>query len=556
MTGPVPRIDLIRVGVERDRRDQPTGWSHGSERMAPATAGAVAAAVQSIGREAGTGDGSPDAVLLLDADFDAPDIELLSELLAGPADVWHAGVALGLGDQPRLWDRVDPVSMFSAAIEPDIETTSWRLSLRAALVRLEVLRQLGGPDCGFDTLAGSGLEVGLRWMRSGALVRHRPALAPEGASKGPLPTAADGLRIMARHRGRVWASWAFQQGLGREVRRADLWACVRALCTTDQPPLVHFQAPVERRRGGSTDRTVSVIVPTVDRYPYLEPLLHQLADQTVAAHQVIVVDQTPLDHRRRDLHEIEPDLPVTVAEIPVPGQCSARNAALGVATGELIALLDDDIDIAPTLIESYLDRLVEGVDAVSGAVDDATAGPPPEGFRHRRASDVFPGGNTVVRRSALESSGLFDPAFDHGARADHDLGMRLHLAGALLVYDPTIEVYHHHAPVGGLRTHGARKVTRAGSRRSLTQRNLPSVTEMYLARRYFTAEQRAEQRRIALLSQLSGDGPPLRRLGRAVVQLASLPDSVRRLRDSDRAAAVVYADRLPIPTLEELGADG
>ncbi len=45
-------------------------------------------------------------------------------------------------------------------------------------------------------------------------------------------------------------------------------------------------------------------------------------------------------------------------------------------------------------------------------------------------------------------------------------------------------------------------------------------------------------------------------LGRAAVQLASLPDSVRRLRDSDRAAAVGYADRLPIPTLEELGADG
>ncbi len=91
---------------------------------------------------------------------------------------------------------------------------------------------------------------------------------------------------------------------------------------------------------------------------------------------------------------------------------------------------------------------------------------------------MFPTNNTMLRRSALERSGLFDLAFDRGSRADHDLGMRLHLAGAALVYDPDVEVYHHHAPIGGLRTHGARTVTRASARRSLTQRNLPSVTEL------------------------------------------------------------------------------
>ena len=74
--------------------------------------------------------------------------------------------------------------------------------------------------------------------------------------------------------------------------------------------------------------------------------------------------------------------------------------------------IDDDDDIPPTLLADHMARLGPGVDASSGAVDDATAGPPPVGFRHRRVSDVFPTNNTLLRRSALERSGLFDLAFD------------------------------------------------------------------------------------------------------------------------------------------------
>ena len=131
------------------------------------------------------------------------------------------------------------------------------------------------------------------------------------------------------------------------------------------------------------------------------------------------------------------------------------------APAELLLYIDDDDEIGPDLIAEHLRRLIDGVDASSGGVDDATAGPPPPGFRHRRASDNFPTNNTMLRRAALERSGLFDPVFDRGSRADHDLGMRLHLSGAMLIYDPDVLVFHHHAPAGGLRTHGARAVTRA-----------------------------------------------------------------------------------------------
>jgi GT2 family glycosyltransferase len=308
--------------------------------------------------------------------------------------------------------------------------------------------------------------------------------------------------------------------------------------------------PAERAPG-SSDRKVSVIVPTIDRYAYLEPLLHQLAAQRVRPHEVIIADQTPPERRRSDLEEIEPDLPVSVIGLPAPGQSTARNAAIRRSTGELLLFIDDDDEIGPDLIGAHLERMTDGIDASCGGVDDATAGPPPEGFRHRRASDVFPTNNTMLRRDALRGSGLFDLVYDRGSRADHDLGMRLHQQGALLLYDPSVLVFHHHAPAGGLRSHGVRTVTRAGARRSLRVRHLPATTELYLGLRYFTSRQNRENGPIRLFSLIAGEGSVLRQVLRAVVQIALLPSSARQIARLRDEAERVLADRPDIPLLDE-----
>jgi GT2 family glycosyltransferase len=438
--------------------------------------------------------------------------------------------------------------MLNAPLDPAIEATSWRLSLRALLVRASVVEQLGGLDHSFSTVPGAALEMGMRWTKAGALVRHVPQLAPAGASEDQPPTSSDGLTLIARHDGRMWAGWALQRSV--LTRDITLGAAVRLaprLRGERRRPLPHFDAGPQRP--GAPDRTVSVIVPTVDRYPYLEVLLHQLAAQRTAPHEVVVADQTPLERRRTGLELIEPALPLTVLSMPEPGQSTSRNAAIRHATGELLLFLDDDDEIGPDLLTDHLRLLTDGIDATSGAVDDATAGPPPPGFRHRRASTTFPTNHTLVRRAALLSSGLFDPVFDRGPRADHDLGMRLQLAGAMLVYDPSVMVYHHHAPAGGLRTHNARSVTRASARRSLTERNLPSVTELYIAHRYYTGRQRRAARAVRLLSFLSCEGGLPRRVVRALVQLALLPASKRTYDERAAAAARIHASRPSIPTL-------
>ena len=58
-----------------------------------------------------------------------------------------------------------------------------------------------------------------------------------------------------------------------------------------------------------------------------------------------------------------------------------------------------------------------------------------------------------------------------------------------MMLEPAISVLHHHAPRGGLRAHGARVVTYASSRRRITHRHLPEVTEVYRSLRYFSPVQ-------------------------------------------------------------------
>ncbi len=283
---------------------------------------------------------------------------------------------------------------------------------------------------------------------------------------------------------------------------------------------------------------MTVLVPTIERYPYLREVLDQLRRQELPPHQVVVVDQTPPADRDPDLPADFADLPTTWITLDAAGQCSARNAGLEAATGDQVLFIDDDDDeLGTDLLRRHVDNLHRlGLDVSSGGVHEPGAGQTSAEFRRFRASDTFPTNNTMVRREALERSGWFDLAYDHGERADHDLGMRLHLAGCRMALDPTITVLHHHAPRGGLRVHRARTTTYGGSRRTILGRQRLSPTQLYLWRRYFSAEQCHEAELLHLAGVVSGTGSPAHRAARSVVQLALLPDTVRRLGRARRAA--------------------
>jgi glycosyltransferase involved in cell wall biosynthesis len=294
-----------------------------------------------------------------------------------------------------------------------------------------------------------------------------------------------------------------------------------------------------------------VVIPTVDRYPYLRVILKQLATQTIPPWEVLVVDQTPLERRESGLEKEVPELPLRVMWRDQAGQCSSRNAAIEAAGGDFLLFVDDDDEVPPDLIETHVANLERfGAEVSCGVAEEVGAGPLPQAFTYVRTSDVFPTNNSMVRRSALRRSGLFDFAYERGARADGDLGLRLSRSGALMVLDPAISVLHHHAPRGGLRSHQARVVTYGSSRRKLFDRHLPSATEIYLARRHFTPRQVREMLWLRAFGTLSAHGGLARRMAKMAVGLASLPLSGWTMARQYRRATEMLRRFPQIPGLE------
>lgn len=496
------------------------------------------------------------AMMVWDTEFPLPAAARVTQLLSGPCHVWHAGLRLGQADRPAAWNLCHGRAMFSCDVDASIESTSWKISLRSLIVRNEVIETFGGFDPTFETPSGAALDAGLRWISRGALMRHIPDLLPARSVAPPdaPPSPVDGILLVRRHLGTKWALWAAVRGLRsgamppRFLPRA-LTALGRGSYTSVLSGSRADGLPAPEADLPDPEARVSVLVPTVGRYDYLEDLLVQLGVQTRRPHQVVVVDQNPVEERR-DLTAVAPDLPLQVLHLLPPGQCTARNTGLRAVTGTHVLFLDDDDEIPPDLIEQHLRVLASPEVAVScGLIDDRESGPAPASERFRKASGVFPTNNAMIRLHVLEATGLFDPTYDRGARADHDLGMRSYLAGNLHVHDPRPRVFHHHAPMGGLRTHGARVRTRGNSRSTLTKRHLRTPTDVYLGLRYYSPDRVDDDLALSVFATFGGSGPWTRRLMRVVVQLALLPAN----RAASAAARIegerLYLERPELPTL-------
>lgn len=101
-------------------------------------------------------------------------------------------------------------------------------------------------------------------------------------------------------------------------------------------------------------RTISVVIATHNRLTELDALLHDLANQTVSAHEVIVVDSDaaadsrPLVefHARRGLN-VKHLITENVVAIK-------RNAGAARASGGLVVFLDDDLRVGRGFLAAHL----------------------------------------------------------------------------------------------------------------------------------------------------------------------------------------------------------
>jgi len=541
------QVDLVYLGKNKLETD----WPLGKIWLTEPTPKALGSLMQVQLPES-----EAPSLFFWDAQLGAPPRKQVLALQSHPVHVWHAGLQLGMGGLPGLTDFVNPTWMLNRDPDATIEATSWRLSIRACLIQTSVLRQMGGIRTEFDSLAAATLEMGHRYITQGVIVRHTPDLLFQNPGITPPELSfSDELRFIRSRFGHFWSLWA----LGRAIlsgyvpfyKGLRAWQVVAHQTIETNLTKTHYsQPPVSYEK--INNASISVIIPTLNRYHFLRTLLDQLREQTIRPQEIIIIDQTPARQRDKYLLQDFSDLPLKILYRDQPGQCSARNAGLQVSCGEYILFIDDDDEVPPNLIETHLLNISRFQAQVSsGVAQEVGAGLLPENFTYTRLSDVFPANNTLIRREILNHSGLFDLAYEHGSRADGDLGIRIYLSGGLMILQPKISVVHHHAPQGGLRTHQARTITYASSRRTLTHRHLPSVTEIYLVRRYFTPRQLREMLWLRTVGTFSVRGKLATKILKFALGLLYLPHTIWQIRQRTLLAKQMLKDFPQIPTLTD-----
>ena len=523
--------DLISLG------DKAPSWLLGKVFLCPPNVGSVCELLKVILAES-----SADALLFWDVSNPLPAREFLDKLLEEQIQVWHGGLKMGMHGLPHIIDFVSPCWMLNCDVPSVAASTSWRLSLKACLIRTDVLRKMGGIYQEFQSLEAAGLEMGHRFITRGVLMRYIPEMS-RALSPHPIPEISfeDEIRFIFFRFGKFWMRWALSRSaISGYVKAPTAFNAWKKVKMEARPLVPQPYCHMNHCQTISGTPKVSVLIPTLKRYGYLRQLLPQLAGQTVKPFEIIIVDQTPEIKRDHKIGEDFRHLPLRIIYQDQPGQCASRNEGLVLAKGEYILFLDDDDEIFHDFIEKHLQNMSRFKTRVSsGVAYERGAGDLPENFSFTRASDVFPTNNTMIERCVLEKSGLFDLAFNRKQRADGDLGMRIYMSGEEMVLNPEVLVIHHHSSQGGLREHKARKETYAASRSSVWTRRLLSDSEIYLGMRYFSKRQVREMIWINIFSAFSLHGGIIQKIIKFFISAFQLPGTLWAVRKSYLSAKLM-----------------
>ncbi|MCB0697375.1 MAG: glycosyltransferase family 2 protein [Chitinophagaceae bacterium] len=467
---------------------------------------------------------STDAEWLLFWDYSLgePKKELIQELAQKPVDVFHAGLRCGTRGLPDVLNYVHPTWMYNIDGDENVTHTNFRLSLKACMIRTSVLKQTGSFSDEYVSLAMSGVALGYRILKQGGIIRYHSGLL-EKAHQANVEAPLKDEWVFAKHFfTKKWLFWTLfnKPGFGANLAA---WSSVRDVKYINPKPCLYPSAKTEK---AVQPTTVSVLAPTLDRYPYLEEELRELNLQTILPHEVLITDQTDKEHRQQiDLTKYKN---ITVRYFPQDekGQCLAWNKLIEESTGEYIFFFGDDAyNIKPDLIEKMLQTMYRfDADMVASNVREKGIVYGAVNY-HYYLSDTFP--ITLIKKSVVEKVGGMDMFFNRNVKADHDLAMRCHLNGALMIFDPSAEIGHHRAPSGGLRAHNARVITNFMTKNTVTKVLNPSTSEIFIYNKYYTHRQFLNHVKIKYMNQVIINGNILKKIARLFVLLYKMP-SMRR----------------------------
>ena len=145
---------------------------------------------------------------------------------------------------------------------------------------------------------------------------------------------------------------------------------------------VGIEGVTERRRLRSAPQPsahplVSVVIPCLNEVAHLEPLLAVVREQTVALHEVIVVDGGSRDGSQalvRDYQQRHPDWPLRLVTGLRAGVAAAMNVGVSAASGDVIVRLDGHCKPRLDYVERSVAGLADERAGVVGGIWDVVAG--------------------------------------------------------------------------------------------------------------------------------------------------------------------------------------
>jgi GT2 family glycosyltransferase len=306
---------------------------------------------------------------------------------------------------------------------------------------------------------------------------------------------------------------------------------------------------------------ISVVVPTYNRLDQLRRVLEALAAQDVREEfEVIVVSDGSTDGTDQYLTGGRTPLEVRPILQTNSGPAAARNAAIALASGELVVFVDDDVVADPGLLRAHHDAhagddalvtigpMLNPVDHVMAPwvrweqtmlarqYDSMVAG------RFEPTARQFYTGNAAVRRHRLAAVNGFDTAFRRAE--DIELAFRLEANGVRFVFLPNAVAYHY-----AERTYESwRSNAYAYGRNDIVFARDHGHTWIY------TANSEKYSARVWRGLNLIGRHPPMRRLTTVLGSTASrIAERVGARDASERILSGVYALDFQRGMIDEAG---
>jgi glycosyltransferase involved in cell wall biosynthesis len=214
----------------------------------------------------------------------------------------------------------------------------------------------------------------------------------------------------------------------------------------------------------SLDRRLSVVIPTYNSAAFITRALASVRGQTVAAHEVIVVDDGSTDQTDQVVRDFGGAIYIRQ---PNGGVSVARNTGIRAASGDWVALLDADEEWLPHKTERQFDLLdrhpdivwcgcnclrVDDKRRVPGMLPRRFNGPLDEEvvsyFESVIAGFSFTTSSLILRKDALARVGGFRD--DLRIAGDRDLMWRMAIHYPRVAYDREVDLIWHASTPGSV----------------------------------------------------------------------------------------------------------